>query len=446
MLQAMNTGHDGSLTTVHASSPEDALRRIETMALMGGVDLPHAAIREQLRSAVDVVVHVARSGDGHRAVRYVEGRRRTTGELRPLDARLLDELDRGAMRAERLTSLLLVAAVAAWPELGACGRRAADGGGRALARASRPSVRRRAGCRPRAPSSPRTSAPAGRSPRRWRMRADGVPEPIASRLRACGAAAVALGTAAADALRSLGEDDDVRLLTAAVGAAGATRRRPRRAARRPGRAAGRARRPAPRRRGGDRPGAGHGPDGDRPAGCRHWPHSGCSTGRRWQCSRGSPIGWTALATSAGLLRARLAADRTAGRGRAVSLVLLARRRLAAALWCWPRPGAGAARGPFARRTVPAARCGSVRRCGARIPPPRFAGLGRIRGRRSCGPGPCSCSAAGPRRPGADGRPRRACVGARARWASAGCIRMSGCGRPTGGVWTRSSGGRRARST
>ena len=51
MLQAMNTGHDGSLTTVHASSPEDALRRIETMALMGGVDLPHAAIREQLQSA-----------------------------------------------------------------------------------------------------------------------------------------------------------------------------------------------------------------------------------------------------------------------------------------------------------------------------------------------------------------------------------------------------------
>ena len=92
MLQAMNTGHDGSLTTVHASSPEDALRRIETMALMGGVDLPHAAIREQLQSAVDVVVHVARQRDGHRAVRYVEGRRRTTGELRPLDPRLVDEL------------------------------------------------------------------------------------------------------------------------------------------------------------------------------------------------------------------------------------------------------------------------------------------------------------------------------------------------------------------
>ncbi|HVG69006.1 MAG TPA: CpaF family protein [Gaiellales bacterium] len=92
MLQAMNTGHDGSLTTVHASSPEDALRRIETMALMGGVDLPHAAIREQLQSAVDLVVHVARQRDGHRAVRYVEGRRRATGELRPLDARLLDEL------------------------------------------------------------------------------------------------------------------------------------------------------------------------------------------------------------------------------------------------------------------------------------------------------------------------------------------------------------------
>ena len=90
MLQAMNTGHDGSMTTVHASSPDDALRRLETMALMGGVDLPHAAVREQLRSAVDVVVHIARSGGGDRRVRFVEGRTRTG--LRPLDLRLLREL------------------------------------------------------------------------------------------------------------------------------------------------------------------------------------------------------------------------------------------------------------------------------------------------------------------------------------------------------------------
>ena len=64
MLQALNTGHDGSLTTVHANSPEDALRRVETLALMAGVGLPHAAVREQVASALDVVVHQARMPDG----------------------------------------------------------------------------------------------------------------------------------------------------------------------------------------------------------------------------------------------------------------------------------------------------------------------------------------------------------------------------------------------
>jgi pilus assembly protein CpaF len=75
MLQAMNTGHDGSLTTVHANGPGDALRRIETMALMSGLDLPHAAIREQVATAVDVVVQQQRAADGLRtisAVRAVE--------------------------------------------------------------------------------------------------------------------------------------------------------------------------------------------------------------------------------------------------------------------------------------------------------------------------------------------------------------------------------------
>jgi pilus assembly protein CpaF len=67
MLQAMTTGHDGSLTTVHAKSPEDALRRIELLALMAGLELPHAAVREQVASAFDVVVQVARrSSDGAR--------------------------------------------------------------------------------------------------------------------------------------------------------------------------------------------------------------------------------------------------------------------------------------------------------------------------------------------------------------------------------------------
>jgi pilus assembly protein CpaF len=68
MLAAMSSGHDGSLSTVHAGSPEEALRRIETLALMGGVDLPHAAIRDQVAGAIDLVVHQARLPDGQRRV------------------------------------------------------------------------------------------------------------------------------------------------------------------------------------------------------------------------------------------------------------------------------------------------------------------------------------------------------------------------------------------
>jgi len=68
MLQAMNTGHDGSLTTVHANAARDALSRIETMVLMAGFDLPVRAIREQIASAVDIIVQVARLRDGSRRV------------------------------------------------------------------------------------------------------------------------------------------------------------------------------------------------------------------------------------------------------------------------------------------------------------------------------------------------------------------------------------------
>jgi pilus assembly protein CpaF len=71
MLQALNTGHEGSLTTVHANSPEDALRRVETLALMAGVGLPHAAVREQVSSAIDLVVHQARGRDGQRRIESV---------------------------------------------------------------------------------------------------------------------------------------------------------------------------------------------------------------------------------------------------------------------------------------------------------------------------------------------------------------------------------------
>jgi pilus assembly protein CpaF len=71
MLQAMNTGHDGSLTTIHANSPRDVLARIETMTLMAGFDLPVRAIREQMASALDLVVHLSRLRDGTRRVTHV---------------------------------------------------------------------------------------------------------------------------------------------------------------------------------------------------------------------------------------------------------------------------------------------------------------------------------------------------------------------------------------
>jgi pilus assembly protein CpaF len=68
MLQAMNTGHDGSLTTAHANSPRDMLRRLEVMVLMAGMDLPVSAIREQVASAVDLIVQQTRFGDGSRRI------------------------------------------------------------------------------------------------------------------------------------------------------------------------------------------------------------------------------------------------------------------------------------------------------------------------------------------------------------------------------------------
>ncbi len=71
MLQAMNTGHDGSICTVHANSPRDTLARIETMVLMAGVDLPVRAIREQVASAIDIVVQQARLRDGSRRITHV---------------------------------------------------------------------------------------------------------------------------------------------------------------------------------------------------------------------------------------------------------------------------------------------------------------------------------------------------------------------------------------
>ena len=71
MLQAMNTGHDGSICTVHANAPRDVLSRVETMVLMAGVDLPMRAIREQVSSAIDLIVHLSRFKDGSRHVTHV---------------------------------------------------------------------------------------------------------------------------------------------------------------------------------------------------------------------------------------------------------------------------------------------------------------------------------------------------------------------------------------
>lgn len=71
MLQAMNTGHDGSISTVHANSPRDAVARLETLVLMSGMDLPLRAIREQIASAVNLIVHISRLRDGSRRVTHV---------------------------------------------------------------------------------------------------------------------------------------------------------------------------------------------------------------------------------------------------------------------------------------------------------------------------------------------------------------------------------------
>ena len=91
MLQAMNTGHDGSLSTVHANSPRDAIARLETLVLMAGMDLPLRAIREQIASAVDVVVQITRLRDGTRRVTHVTEVQGMEGETVTLqDAFLFD--------------------------------------------------------------------------------------------------------------------------------------------------------------------------------------------------------------------------------------------------------------------------------------------------------------------------------------------------------------------
>jgi pilus assembly protein CpaF len=97
MLQAMNTGHDGSLTTVHANSPRDALSRVETMVAMGGLEIPARAVRNQIASAINVVVQLSRLSDGRRRlvslqeVTGMEGDVVTMQEIFTFDRRGVDE-------------------------------------------------------------------------------------------------------------------------------------------------------------------------------------------------------------------------------------------------------------------------------------------------------------------------------------------------------------------
>jgi pilus assembly protein CpaF len=80
MLQAMNTGHDGSITTIHANTPRDAIGRIETMAMMGNLPLPDKAIRTQIASAIDLIVQVSRMADGSRRITHITEITGTVGE------------------------------------------------------------------------------------------------------------------------------------------------------------------------------------------------------------------------------------------------------------------------------------------------------------------------------------------------------------------------------
>ena len=81
MLQAMNTGHDGSLTTAHANSPRDVLSRLETMVLMSGLELPVRAIRDQISSALDLIVHQSRIQDGSRKITYITEVQKMEGDV-----------------------------------------------------------------------------------------------------------------------------------------------------------------------------------------------------------------------------------------------------------------------------------------------------------------------------------------------------------------------------
>jgi pilus assembly protein CpaF len=98
MLQAMNTGHDGSLSTVHANSSRDALARIETMVLMAGYDLPVRAIRQQVASALDLIMHLERLPDGSRRVIAITEVQRMEGDVVTLQDLFTFKVEEGGGR------------------------------------------------------------------------------------------------------------------------------------------------------------------------------------------------------------------------------------------------------------------------------------------------------------------------------------------------------------
>ena len=118
MLQAMNTGHDGSITTIHSNSPRDTLSRIETMTLMAGFDLPIRAIREQIASAINVIVQLERASDGSRRIVAVEEVQGLEGDIILLqqlfrfvprtssDGRQIGEVEAAGLRPKALDALV----------------------------------------------------------------------------------------------------------------------------------------------------------------------------------------------------------------------------------------------------------------------------------------------------------------------------------------------------
>jgi len=106
MLQAMNTGHDGSITTVHSNSPRDTLARLETLTLMSGFDLPIRAIREQMASALDVIVHISRLRDGTRRVSHIAEVQGMEGDVITLQDLFLFDFGMGVAEDGRYKGIL----------------------------------------------------------------------------------------------------------------------------------------------------------------------------------------------------------------------------------------------------------------------------------------------------------------------------------------------------